>query len=506
MHARTLARARPVPAARRGSLVATSVAVALGLACATSSLDVEPIPLTADPGNRITQLALDLSAARSREIDVLAPAGMDHAQSALERASSLRREGEDVAAILHQVAVGDAALDAAEASADIARTTLAPAWNARSRALRAGAYRLGEPFEAAESRLRELARAIEDGDVGRARASRDALASRYNALELRAIEERTLGDARRTLERAREEGARERVPEAEALAAAELDESSAFIEYHRHADAAMQQRAEVAAFHARRALALGRAARGVEERSAEATVLAQEQYLRQLGERLGLPDLRDVPMDERRNAIESSVASLRRDRDFVVDQNARLREELAASREEVAQLGGRNRALAREQELDALFERARDRFEPDEAEVYRQDGQLVIRLRALDFAVGEAQIEPEAYALLAKVQRVIRMFGSPSVTIEGHTDATGGAALNERLSRERARAVRAYLVANHALPSYRIVAVGRGAADPLAPNTTAEGRALNRRIDVLLDTRRVVTVAAASAGAARSLE
>ena len=86
------------------------------------------------------------------------------------------------------------------------------------------------------------------------------------------------------------------------------------------------------------------------------------------------------------------------------------------------------------------------------------------------------------------------------------SDSLAQKALNERLSRERARAVRAYLVANHALPSYRIVAVGRGAADPLAPNTTAEGRALNRRIDVLLDTRRVVTVAAASAGAARSLE
>jgi outer membrane protein OmpA-like peptidoglycan-associated protein len=109
--------------------------------------------------------------------------------------------------------------------------------------------------------------------------------------------------------------------------------------------------------------------------------------------------------------------------------------------------------------------------------------------------VGEATIAPADYRLLTKVQRAIRTFGNPRVTIEGHTDSTGGAALNERLSQERAESVRDYLVANNVLPMHRIVAVGRASEDPLATNETKEGRALNRRIDVILDTRRILFIA-----------
>lgn len=286
------------------------------------------------------------------------------------------------------------------------------------------------------------------------------------------------------------------MPEAYSLAEQRLQQAAVFIERQRYADAAMQEHAEGARFHARRAFELNRAVRAIGMRSGEAVVLEREQQLRRLGEALGLPDRRDRSFESRWAAIQSAAQSLRSDRDFVVDQNATLRSELTDARNEVAQLTGKNRELTREQELDELFARARDQFEPDEAEVYRQDGQLIIRLRALEFPVGEATVGPEDYALLAKVQRAIRTFGSPMVTIEGHTDSTGGEALNQRLSRQRAEAVRDYLVANQVLPVHRIIAVGRASHDPLASNETAEGRALNRRIDVILDTRRILFIAA----------
>lgn len=472
------------------------VALVFGLACATP-LEVEPIPLSADPESQLTQLALDLSAARSRDIDLLSPSWFGRSAGAYAEARALRSEGGEVQGILEAVAEGRAALEKAEVSAGVSRETLAEAFMARTRALEAGAARLGEPFEEAESRFRDLAAEIEANDLGDARASRDALAERYRDLELRAIKQRTLGDARSLLARAREEGARERVPEAYEAARKELAEVDAFIERQRYADAAMQRRAEVARFHAGRAFTFNAEVRELEGRSGRDLALEREQRLRRLGERLGLPDRRDEPFASRWAAIESATESLRSDRDFVVAQNEKLRDELGQARNEVAQLSGTNRALARERKLDDLFAEARDHFAPGEADVYRQEGQLIIRLRALDFPVGEATIGPEDYALLAKVQRAIRTFGHPRVTIEGHTDSTGGSALNERLSQERAEAVRDYLVANHVLPIYRIVAVGRGSDEPLAPNETAEGRALNRRIDVILDMRRILFLAAA---------
>ncbi|MBC2743982.1 MAG: OmpA family protein, partial [Desulfosarcina sp.] len=68
----------------------------------------------------------------------------------------------------------------------------------------------------------------------------------------------------------------------------------------------------------------------------------------------------------------------------------------------------------------------------------------------------------------------------------GHTDSTGSAQTNQELSQKRAEAVKTYLVANKTLPSNRIRATGYGLDRPLAPNTTPEGRAINRRIDVLI--------------------
>jgi OOP family OmpA-OmpF porin len=471
----------------------------LFVACARP-LAVEEIPLSADPDRQIISLGMDLAAARTREIDRLSPAWFERASEAHAEARALRREGGDLEEILRRVAEGNAALDEAEASATLAVAALSKVLAVRERALAAGAASLGEPFEASEERLSALTGEIEAGDLSAAREAQEALAARYATLELRAIEERTLGDARRVLARARAEGAQQRVPSAFTAARNELEQAEASVEEQPYAESILRERAEAARFQARRALELNRAARVVDTDGAEAAVLAQERRLRSLGKALGLPDRRDRSFDSRWVALESSAASLREDRDFLVDQAGELREDLATARRDVEQLTGRTRELERERQSDELFDRARATFSPGEAEVYRRGGQLIIRLRGLGFPVGGSSIQPDDYPLLAKVQKVIRTFGQPTVTIEGHTDSTGGDALNQQLSQERAQAVRDYLASNNVLPPYRMIAVGRGSADPLASNETVEGRALNRRIDIILDTREIRFIADAQIG------
>jgi outer membrane protein OmpA-like peptidoglycan-associated protein len=103
------------------------------------------------------------------------------------------------------------------------------------------------------------------------------------------------------------------------------------------------------------------------------------------------------------------------------------------------------------------------------------------------FPIGTAVIMPENYMLLSKVQRSIQAFDGPSVVIEGHTDSTGADEANQILSRERAKAVRDYLVANKTIPVDKIHFKGYGPTRPLASNATPEGRAINRRIDVLIN-------------------
>jgi outer membrane protein OmpA-like peptidoglycan-associated protein len=78
------------------------------------------------------------------------------------------------------------------------------------------------------------------------------------------------------------------------------------------------------------------------------------------------------------------------------------------------------------------------------------------------------------------------------VLVGGHTDSTGALNINQHLSEKRADAVRAYLIANNVLPANRITAVAK--AD-------AEGRSMNRRIDVIIEPQRALpSVAAPPAG------
>lgn len=125
----------------------------------------------------------------------------------------------------------------------------------------------------------------------------------------------------------------------------------------------------------------------------------------------------------------------------------------------------------------------------DQAEVYKQSDNLVIRLKAMQFPVGKDLIMPNNYALLSTVRNAIHTFGEPLVVIEGHTDSTGSVAVNAKLSKDRAEAVRQYFIANGTLAENEVTAIGYGPERPLATNDTPEGRAINRRIDVIIKPR-----------------
>ncbi len=111
---------------------------------------------------------------------------------------------------------------------------------------------------------------------------------------------------------------------------------------------------------------------------------------------------------------------------------------------------------------------------------------LTIRSDVL-FAYNSAALTPKAKRLLARVaQQLIRAEPSPrQLTVTGHTDARGTERYNLELSRRRAVAVAATL--RSLVPGVRVVVRGAGEGDPVASNSTAAGRAKNRRVTLKLD-------------------
>ncbi|MBD3314524.1 MAG: OmpA family protein [Chitinivibrionales bacterium] len=105
-------------------------------------------------------------------------------------------------------------------------------------------------------------------------------------------------------------------------------------------------------------------------------------------------------------------------------------------------------------------------------------------LKGVNFKTASAELLEESYYVLEKVYNSLEAYPHVRVQIAGHTDSQGGDQYNLQLSLDRAEAVRSYLVMRGIAPD-RMVARGYGETQPIADNGTAEGRAKNRRVELV---------------------
>ncbi len=308
-----------------------------------------------------------------------------------------------------------------------------------------------------------------------------------------AIKNSAIGDARKMMADADKARVQKTAPTAYNDALQALNEADAYIGQNPYEADIISQKAAHAEFMARRMMSIDESGKKFQVMTPEASALYVEGLLARLEKTMNSGDLRDKRIDAQLSAMTGTVEAMGQKNRSLEKDNLNYQSQIANLEQQLTGLQGYSREqeaakrkLAAEREFNEKFNKVQRFFRPDEADVYKQGGQLVIRMRGIQFPVGQATLTPENYTLLSKVQQAIETFGQPTVTIEGHTDSTGSAQTNQELSQKRAEAVKTYLVANKTLPSSRIRATGYGPSRPLAPETTPEGRAMNRRIDVLI--------------------
>jgi outer membrane protein OmpA-like peptidoglycan-associated protein len=298
---------------------------------------------------------------------------------------------------------------------------------------------------------------------------------------------------RKLIERAKNNRVDKIAPRSFKLAQNKLSEADAFITQHPYEKEMMQQKANEALFMSQRLFQVADQSEKVKDMKPEELTLWVEKILYDITSKLGATDMRNQPYKIQVENVVGSIDTLQKDRQFLSNKVKTLKSDIETKDSQIAVLEGKTREqqiikerLAAEKRFNQLFIEVQNLFSSDEAEVYKKGNSLIIRLRAIQFPVGKSVIMPDNYPLLSKIQQSIRIFGEPDVIIEGHTDSTGSNEINEHLSQQRSESVRQYLLANKTLSYDRIVAVGYGSSKPLASNATQEGRAVNRRIDVII--------------------
>jgi len=114
------------------------------------------------------------------------------------------------------------------------------------------------------------------------------------------------------------------------------------------------------------------------------------------------------------------------------------------------------------------------------------DNQLKLGIPSdISFDVGKATIKPRMHPVLDKFAQNLNRYPDSTVHIIGHTDNTGNDVINNPLSVNRAASTRDYLVVQ-GVAVQRIAIDGRGSREPIADNSTAQGRAMNRRVEIFV--------------------
>jgi len=196
--------------------------------------------------------------------------------------------------------------------------------------------------------------------------------------------------------------------------------------------------------------------------------------------------------------LNAKIAALNNQNTQLGQQTSEQQNQLSKSKETLAQQQERLQHLQdllsqQKQQSEALKNKmieALKGFNSNDLSVYQKNGKVYVSLSEnLLFPSGSAVVNPDGINALSKLAAVLNLNSDVAVDIEGHTDSIpirGKFKDNWDLSTARANAIVRVLVNNYKVDPVRVVASGHSYYDPVDTNATPEGRAKNRRTDIIL--------------------
>ncbi len=477
------------------------VVTTLFLAACASSVEKADIPSTANPQDEVASLESDTQTAASKNVDVLAPVYFKQSVRSLEDAKADLAKGKKQDVVLDDIRTGRGALQKAY-SESANHEALAPTlFAARQAALAAGAANHPE----LQSDLRDL-----DSDTAKtsedlSQASSEKLGKlqqRYLAIEKRTVIINQLGQAQGIVNGAKKDGAAHRAPQTLKKAELSLQNAESSVATNvRNPDGfqvAVAKANDDSMLLKDVMTVIGQNGKNLPEPTA-LKLVAQNRQIKGLKSDLSTSTAEGVATANANLAMTNDLNAKNRQLDGknqeIADQSVALAaggqkqdatdQELAAKSNELKSKNDALDSANSKVDIQRAIEQARSQFSKNEAEAYQQGDKLLIRLKSIGFAIGRSELPEASLAVLAKVSEVARSLNASEITVEGHTDSTGTEKQNIAVSTARASAVATYFKTN-GFDQIQIDSKGYGFEKPIATNKSKEGRAENRRVDVVI--------------------
>lgn len=427
--------------------------------------------------------------------DLLSPANFEKAMEYYRNAERDFEKGNNIEDIRKKLRAAVAYFDKANKTVKLAEVTFVNVLSARDDALKAKAPEFSSgTWKEAEEKFNEAARELEKGDVNDAKDAGSKAETLYRKAELEAIKTHYLEETRRLLKKADEMDVEDQAPQTLKTARELVEKAEKELKENRYDKDVPRSLAQQAKYEAKHAIYLSDTIKKLKDNDMkfEDLLLLSEEPLRKIAAQIDLVAKFDEGYGKVTNQIIDYIGSMQDSTAEMSQQLNRLNQELTAIKQQISGMSEEKtklqQTLAARQRINEKFDQIEKTFAKNEARVLlTTDNKVIIRLEGLNFAVGKSVIEPKFFGLLTKVQNAINTFPGAKISIEGHTDSQGSDQLNQKLSQERADAVKSYLLANMSIDPSLMEAIGYGESKPIANNETAEGRAKNRRIDIVID-------------------
>ncbi len=440
------------------------------------------------------------AAADAQNAELLAPRSYSRGAAEYADAEESLTRGRNIESVRRNAAEAATHFEAAAETARLANMALAQVMKSRQDAANARAPDLApEIWSEAQRKFGDAIRLLERGDLKGSKRRDVEATGLYRDAELVAIKAQYLSETRRLLADADRARVGRYAPISLEKAKQLLADAERELNENRYDTDLPRSLARQANYEVKHAIYLSEVIRRVRDRdmTTEELILSWEAPLTEIAAAADvLPDMQNGP-DELADNLVSFIDDALKENQRLTQESEQDRVQLADLEEELRvldqQLGGATEERAAlVQRLEAQnrvreqFAQVEKMFTDDEARVFRQGDTIILRLVGLSFPSGAAQLQPQNFDLLAKVEKAIDVFPQSELVIEGHTDAYGGDDSNQRLSQERAESVQQYMINAMRIPTYRLIATGYGETRPVASNETASGRAKNRRIDIVI--------------------